>query len=62
MSQEGSGFQEPRGKLGGGRGAHKADRNGKLFAAFPDSFPSSALLFGTELLSGIWKLVTTPKI
>lgn len=48
-------------ELGEGR-THVGDRNGELFTGFPDSFLSSAFLFRTDLLSGIWKLVGTTKI
>lgn len=62
MSQEGSGFQELRLKLVGSGGPNMGDRNEGLFTACPDSFPSSALLSGTDLLGGIWKSVGTANI
>lgn len=57
-----AGSKSQGGSWVGGGGALMGDRNGELFIAFPDSFPSSVLLFGTSLLSGLWKLVGTPKI
>lgn len=56
------GFKSQGGSWVGGVGTHIEDRNGELFTAFPDSFPSSALLLRTDLLSGIWKLMGTTKI
>lgn len=48
VSQEGSGFQEPRLELKGG-GSYVGRKRGAVHTVFP------ALLFRTELLSEIWK-------